>query len=131
MKKLTDGVFNKGKTPMWFNKKATQGFTLHGNIEVTFDLGKTASVENVFVHSGAGIAGVELPRFVEVKTSMDGKKYTSVGKVNNSKLGNVGYRAESISVPVKKTDARFVKVVLNVIHWYLCMDEIAVQGQWK
>lgn len=131
MKKLTDGVFNKGKTPMWFNKKATQGFTLHGNIEVTFDLGKTASVENVFVHSGAGIAGVELPRFVEVKTSMDGKKYTSVGKVNNAKLGNVGYRAESISVPVKKTDARFVKVVLNVIHWYLCMDEIAVQGQWK
>ena len=131
MKKLTDGVFHKGKYPMWFDKKTTLGFTHHGNIEVTFDLGKTASIDKVFVHSGAGTAGVELPKFVEVKTSMDGQKYTSVGKINNSKLGNVGYRAEAMTIPVKKTDARYVKVVLNVIHWYLCMDEIAVQGQWK
>ena len=131
MKKLTDGVFNDGKYPMWFDKKTTLGFTHHGNIEVTFDLGKTASVEQVFVRCGAGISGVNLPRYIEIQTSMDGKKFTSVGKMSYAKLGNVGYRAETLAIPVKKTDTRFVKVLLNVIHWYLCMDEIAVQGQWK
>ena len=131
MKKLTDGIFSKSKSPMWFNKKTTTGFTHHGNIEVTFDLEKTASIEQVLVHCGFGISGVELPRYVEVRTSIDGKKFVSGGKVTNSKSGNIGYRAESIAIPVKKTDARYVKIVLNVIHWYLCMDEIAVLGKWK
>ena len=131
MKKLTDGIFSKSKSPMWFNKKTTTGFTHHGNIEVTFDLEKTASIEQVLVHCGFGISGVELPRYIEVRTSIDGKKFVSGGKVTNSKSGNIGYRAESIAIPVKKTDARYVKIVLNVIHWYLCMDEIAVLGKWK
>jgi hypothetical protein len=63
--------------------------------------------------------------------TMDGKKYTEIGKLVPGKLGNVGYRAEALTVPVKKTDARYVKLVLTVKFWYMCIDEIAVQGQWK
>ena len=88
-------------------------------------------METVYVNCGAGISGVELPREIEVFTGMDGKKFTSVGKTGYAKHGNVGYRAEALKIPLRKTDARFVKVVLNVAHWYLCMDEIAIQGQWK
>jgi hypothetical protein len=80
---------------------------------------------------GFGTSGVELPRYIEVKTSMDNKTYFSCGKITKGKLGNVGYRAEALMIPVKKTNARFIKIVLNVVHWYLCLDEIAIQGQWK
>ena len=131
LKKLTDGIFHKGKYPMWFDKKTTLGFTFHGNIEMVFDLGKTASVETVYVHSGVGISGVELPRQIQVFTGMDKAKFTPAGKVNFVKQGNIGYRAETLKIPLKKTDARFVKIVFNVVHWYLCLDEIAIQGQWK
>ena len=80
---------------------------------------------------GFGTSGVELPRYIEVKTSMDNKTYSSCGKITKGKLGKVGYRAEALMIPVKKTNARFEKIVLNVVHWYLCLDEIAIQGQSK
>lgn len=116
---------------MWFDKQLTAGFAMHGKLELTFDLEQTAEIERVLVHSGAGISGVAFPHSIEVLTGMDGRKYTSSGKLIPEKLSNNGYRAAVLNVPVRKTEAKFVKIVFDIRNWFFCLDEIAVQGSWK
>lgn len=116
---------------MWFDKQSTAGFALHGKLALTFDLERTAEIEKVLIHSGAGISGVAFPQSIEVQTSADGVKFTSAGKLVPEKLSNAGYRAAVLTVPVSKTDARYVKIIFDIRNWFFCLDEIAVQGQWK
>jgi len=131
MKKLTDGKFAKGSSPMWFDKQSTVGFALHGKLALTFDLERTAEIEKVLIHSGAGISGVAFPQSIEVQTSADGAKFISAGKLVPEKLSNAGYRAAVLNVPVRKTDARYVKIIFDIRNWFFCLDEVAVQGKWK
>ncbi len=129
--KLIDGKFAKGSSPMWFDRQTTAGFAMHGKLELTFDLERTAEIEKVLVHSGAGISGVAFPKSIEVLTGMDGEKFTSAGKLVPEVLSNAGYRAAALNIPIRKTEARYVKIVFDIRNWFFCLDEIAVQGKWK
>ena len=131
MKKLTDGKFSKGSLPMWFDKQSTAGFAMHGKLELTFDLERTAEIDQVLIHCGAGISGVAFPHSIEVLTGMDGTKFTSAGKLVPESISNAGYRAAALKVPVRKTEARYVKIVFDIRKWFFCIDEVAVQGKWK
>lgn len=116
---------------MWFDKQTTTGFAMHGKLQLTFDLERTAEIEKVLVHCGAGISGVFFPDSIEVLTSMDGEKFTSAGKLVPEALSDAGYRAAALNIPISKTDARYVKFVFDIRRWFFCLDEVAVLGKWK
>lgn len=77
-KLLTDGVFADS-----FNKYAWAGFTVSGGVTLTFDLGKVvegiADIEMGCLRQLAYAIG--LPGYVDVLVSVDGEKYTQIGRM--------------------------------------------------
>jgi hypothetical protein len=124
LKKLTDGNFAKKGEPIWFDKENTLGFC-EQDVEITFDLEMTRSIERVFFHTAAGIAGVEPPKSIKVYASEDDKEYSLAGEELPEAAGQSGYKVFTIGIPVKKTNARYIRVAVHGNNYLLC-DEIAI-----
>mgnify|MGYP001320493242 CR=1 FL=1 len=134
LKKLTDGVFSKTSEPIWFDSKNTVGFfeaTRKGRVEITFDLERTATIEKVMVHTAAGANGLEFPDSIQVLAGMDGTHFAPVEELAPVKTENVGYRISSLIIPLKKTDARYVRLVFLFGNYWMNCDEVAITGKWK
>ncbi len=134
LKKLTDGIFSGIREPIWFDSKNTVGFfeaTRKGRVEITFDLEQTATVEKVLVHTAAGANGIEFPDSIQVLTGMDGIHFTPVGELAPVKTENAGYRVSSLIIPLKETNARYVRLVFLFSNYWMNCDEVAITGKWK
>ncbi|MGZ5190374.1 MAG: beta-N-acetylhexosaminidase [Flavisolibacter sp.] len=80
------------------------------DMEAVIDLGKSTIMNKVSVHTlNQNESRIYLPEYVEVFTSNDGKKYTSVGK--SSEFVSDTLRTGWITVNFEKKQARFVKVI--------------------
>lgn len=122
LKKLTDGKFTPAKRPVWLEKNYTVGYA-GGKPEITVDMGAVKEVDMVYYHTGAGLAGVEPPPRIQVYASCDNRKFDLIGEIRNESTFAGGYRPLTIGIPVKKSKARYIRVVVSGTYFIFC-DEL-------
>jgi hexosaminidase len=101
---LVNGVYSKKglSYPDWL------GF-IGDDIEATIDLGKVTSFDSVRMHTiNQNGSWIYLPQYVEVSTSVDGKKYVTAGRSSEFVSDTLTMGWMTVKTPGKK--ARFIKV---------------------
>ena len=126
LQKLTDGQFVPAGRPLWLQKKYTVGFT-GIKPEITVDLGSSQTVNAVYYHTGAGLAGVEPPTLIKVFAGSDPQQLRQVGEVRPESTLASGYRSMTIRIPVKECSARYIRIAVSGKYYIFC-DEIAAMG---
>ncbi len=126
---LTDGQ----KSGSDWRKKSTVGWRrMNSPPEITIDLEKLTIFDEVRVYTlGGGYSGIEYPRFIIVLASKDGSKYEFTGLVmdDNSTARSLlarGERPRTFLIKHPRTEARFVKILLQPGGLKFCLDEIEV-----
>jgi len=124
---LTDGLF--GTTA--FSDKAYVGRLWQGSRTVTIDLGQTAAVEEIRVHTLQNLpVGIFFPEAIGYSISVNGTAWKDLGKVNSSQPTTAAGPVKQVyAMKEAGTEARYVKVTIPVESW-LFFDEIEVLGKW-
>lgn len=130
---LTDGRKNGSH----WAKKSTVGWRVYKTIpEVTIDLGAIVTVDQVNIHSiGGGASSVYRPDFVIILVSNNGTDFKCAGIASTPNHPNPSGKLTCIpfafSARGLKTNARFVRVILQPGSAYVFLDEIEVLAPFK
>lgn len=124
---LTDGNLSGGR--MWTSRRALT-WKGGGSVSVTLDLGEVANLDQIAVHSAAGVVGdVHFPSHIYVYVSREGGNYAYLGDMIKERGIPVddGYIERYLSLGKVNAAARFVRLEVILSGSYFSLDEISVR----
>lgn len=124
---LTDGNLSGGR--MWTSRRALT-WKGGGSVSVALDLGEVANLDQIAVHSAAGVVGdVHFPSHIYVYVSREGENYAYLGDM--IKGGGIpvddGYIERYLSLDKINAAARFVRLEVILSGSYFSLDEVSVR----
>lgn len=114
-KQLVDGRVSS-KRPLWYDKGAVGWGGQPDPVEIAIDLGEVQPIRGVALRMGAGQAGADWPKQIQLLVSDDGESFSPLGdlmKLSPTRPPASGYDAVWLQADKLKTHGRFVKFIVT------------------